>query len=150
MSGRDIELFRAVANREPPKSRVSEFVAAVGRGGGKDSIASLIATVTAINFDPRGKLRPGEKATVMCLACDRSQAGIVFGYIRAYFEQIPSLAALVAQVGAESIEFRNHVVIAVHTNSFRAIRGRTLLCVIFDEAAFFRDETSASPDLELD
>lgn len=31
----------------------------------------------AINFDPRGKLRPGEKATVMCLACDRSQAGIV-------------------------------------------------------------------------
>jgi hypothetical protein len=50
MSGRDIELFRAVANREPPKSRVSEFVAAVGRGGGKDGIASLIATVHRHQF----------------------------------------------------------------------------------------------------
>jgi len=36
-------------------------------------------------------LRCGERATILCLACNRSQAGIVFGYIKGNFE-IPLLA----------------------------------------------------------
>jgi hypothetical protein len=59
----------------------------------------LIATCAAINFDPRGKLRPGEKATVMCVACDRHQAAILFNYIRGYFETIPALKAMVTSFG---------------------------------------------------
>jgi hypothetical protein len=39
-------------------------------------------------------------------------------------------------------------VIAVHSNSFRTIRGRTLIAAIFDEVAFWRDETSATPEIE--
>ena len=42
----------------------------------------------------------------------------------------------------------NGVTIAVHSNSFRLIRGRTLLACIFDEIAFWRDDTSANPDIE--
>ncbi len=42
----------------------------------------------------------------------------------------------------------NGVVISVHTNSFRSIRGRTLLACIFDESSFWRDESSATPDVE--
>ncbi len=65
----DTAQFREIAARDPPKSRARELVAIVGRGGGKDSIASLIATCAAINFDPRAsKLRPGETVVVMCLA----------------------------------------------------------------------------------
>jgi len=142
-------LFRSVADRDPPKARVRELVAIAGRGAGKDSIASAIAVAEDINFDPRGKLRPGELATVMCVACDRAQAGIVFGYIRGYFESVPSLKAMVVNFTSESIELSNRVIIEVHTNSFRAVRGRSLICVIFDEAAFFRDEHSSSPDTEL-
>jgi hypothetical protein len=82
MDADETAAFKEVAERSPPKQRVKEFVAIVGRGGGKDSIASLIATHAAASFDPRGKLRPGEKAVVMCLACDRHQAAIVFNYIR--------------------------------------------------------------------
>ena len=67
------ELFRHVAERDPPTKAARELVAVAGRGGGKDSIASLLATVAAINFDPRGKLRPGEKAVVMPSV--RSRAG---------------------------------------------------------------------------
>jgi hypothetical protein len=145
----ELGLFREVASRDPPSRRVKELAAIVGRGGGKDSIASLIATCAAINFDPRGKLRPGETATVMCLACDRAQAGIVFRYIKAYFETIPALRSLVIDWGSESIELRNGVIIEVHTNNFRAVRGRSLLCVIFDELAFWRDENFASPDVEV-
>jgi hypothetical protein len=40
-----------------------EVVIGAGRGAGKDSFASLILAVNAINFDPkRAKLRPGEFA----------------------------------------------------------------------------------------
>ena len=149
MTDGEVAQFRAVAERDPPEKRVRELVAIVGRGGGKDSIASLLAVTTALNFDPRGRLRPGERATVMCIACDRSQAGIVFSYIQGYFDTIPALGALVTNRTASSIELSNGVVIEVHTNSFRAVRGRSLLCVILDEVAFFRDENSVNPDTEL-
>jgi hypothetical protein len=141
--------FRAVAERDPPTQRVKELVAIVGRGGGKDSIASFLATLNAINFNPKDKLRPGEVATVMCLANDRKQSGIVFGYIRGYFETVPALAKMVKSVNAESIELNNRVVIEVHANSYRSVRGPSLLCAILDECAFYRSETSANPDTEL-
>jgi hypothetical protein len=149
MSDDELAAFRSVAEREPPKKRVSEAVIIAGRGAGKDSVASLIASCIAINFDPKGKLRPGEKAVVMCIAVDRTQARIVHGYIRAYFEQIPALAALVKSIDSESIELRNGVVIEVHTNSYRSVRGRSILAAVFDECAFWRDEDFASPDTEV-
>jgi hypothetical protein len=141
--------FKGVAERLPPKQRVKEFVAIVGRGGGKDSIASLIATHAAASFDPKGKLRPGEKAVVMCLACDRHQAAIVFNYIKAYFEEVPALKKMVKAITAESVELTNRVVIEVHTNSFRSIRGRSLLCAIFDEVAMWHSDESSNPDVEV-
>ena len=138
-----------MAERLPPKQRVKEFVAIVGRGGGKDATASLIASHAAASFDPKGKLRPGEKAVVMCLACDRAQAAIVFNYIRAYFEDVPALKKMVRTITAESIELTNRVVIEVHTNSYRSVRGRSLLCAIFDEVAHWKDETTSNPDTEM-
>jgi hypothetical protein len=95
-----------------------------------------------VNFDPRrSKLRPGEKAVVMLLAVDRSQAGVAFSYIRGYFEEVPALAKLVKHIGDDSIELRNRVVIEVHTNSYRSVR-------VCDEVAFWRSEDSATPDVE--
>jgi hypothetical protein len=61
---------------------------------------------------------------------------------------VPALAKLVKRIDADSIELRNRVCIEVHTNSYRAVRGRSLLCVICDEVAFWRSEDSASPDVE--
>ena len=60
-----------------------------------NSIATVIAAVMAVNFDSRGKLRPGERAVVMLLAVDREQAKIAFNYIAALFREIPALAKLV-------------------------------------------------------
>jgi hypothetical protein len=149
MFAAEIEKFRLVAERDPPTQPVSEAVFIAGRGAGKDSIATLIATNIAITFDPKhSKLRPGEKGIVMLLACDRAQAGVAFSYIRGYFEEVPALAKLVKHIGDDSIELCNRVVIEVHTNSYRSVRGRSLLCVICDEVAFWRSEDSASPDVE--
>ena len=47
----ELASFRDVSGRPPPKQRVKELVCVVGRGGGKDSIASLIATHAAASFD---------------------------------------------------------------------------------------------------
>ena len=149
MSAEEIAAFKEVASREPPKHRVSEAIFAVGRGGGKDLIASLIATSIAVNFDGRNKLRPGEAATVLCIATDRTQAAIVFKYIAGYFEKTAALRPLVKNFGRSVIELKNGVEIVVGTNSFRSIRGRSIICAIFDECAFWRSEESAVPDVEV-
>ncbi len=85
----------------------------------------------------------------MALACDRHQAGILFNYVRGFFETVPALKAMVVRVTADAIELSNRVVIEIHSASFRAVRGRSILCAVLDECAFFRDENFASPDVEL-
>ena len=78
LNATELELFHAVAERDPPRQPVREMAAVAGRGAGKDSVATVIAAVMAVNYDPRGKLRPGERAVVMLLAVDREQAKIGF------------------------------------------------------------------------
>ena len=55
---------------------------------------------------------------------------------------------MVVNQTADSIELSNRSVLTVATNSFRAIRGRTVACAIFDELAYWRDSESATPDVE--
>jgi len=125
----------SIADRAPPAQRVRECWLIAGRRAGKDSIVSLIAAYVAALFEPRG-LRRGERALVMCLACDRDQAKIVHGYIRSYFADIPPLRAMVMRETVTGVELDNGVDIAIATNTFRSVRGRSLLCAILDEAAF--------------
>ena len=141
--------FRSVAKREPPCRRVRELLIISGRRSGKDSVASGIAAHIAASFEPAGKLRPGERAVVALLAVDRSQAQVVLGYLRSYFERIPALAALVESATDSGFRLRNFVDIEIMTSDHRSIRGRTLLCVICDELAYWRSENSASPDREV-
>lgn len=77
-------------------------------------------------------------------SCRSLAQAIIHGILDA-----PALQALVVDFGSDAIELSNGVVIEVHTNSFRAVRGRTLPCCIFDEVAFWRDENFASPDVEV-
>lgn len=148
MTGDEVDFFRSVAERDPPKRRVRELWCIVGRRGGKDSVASVIAAHSAALFDQGHLLRPGERALVMCLAVDRDQAKIVLNYSRSFFTDIDLLKGLVQRTTATGFELKNNVDVAVSTNSFRAVRGRPILCAILDETAFWRDETSANPDEE--
>jgi hypothetical protein len=50
---------------------------------------------------------------------------------------------------AEAIVLNNGVVIEIHTASFRVTRGYTFAAVLADETAFWRDENSANPDVEI-
>jgi hypothetical protein len=106
-----------------------------------------LATYFAL-FVPH-KLSRGEKGLVLVLAASRDQAQVVFDYIRGYLEASPVLAQEVLDMTRTEIRLRNGVTIAVHANSYRTVRGRTLLACVFDETAFWRDETSAVPDREV-
>ena len=150
MTADEIDFFKSIAGgREPPTRRVSELVAVCARRTGKDSVASAVAAHSAALFDGQDKLRPGERAQILCLACDRDQSKIVLGYIRSYFSDIPALKAMVTRETASGFELNNGIDITVATNSFRSVRGRPILLAILDEAAFMMSETSASPDTEL-
>jgi hypothetical protein len=150
MTESEIQFFKSVSGgRDPPKRRVRELWCCCGRRAGKDSVASAIAAYTAAFF--RGgldRLRPGERAMVQLLARDRTQAGIVLGYIRSYFDFIPPLNAMVERRTSDGLALRNDVDVVVSTNSFRAVRGRAVLVSVFDEVAYWMDERSARPDLE--
>ena len=135
MTAAETEFFKSISGgREPPTQRMREQWWIAGRRGGKDSVASVVAAFTAASFDRPDLLRPGERGSVLCLACDRAQAKIVLGYIKSYFLDIPSLANMVVgDMTAEGFSLNNGIDIAVGTNSFRSVRGRPLLLVILDE-----------------
>jgi hypothetical protein len=142
------DFFRTVAQRDPPRRRVREIWIAAGRRSGKDSVASAINTwfVAFENYEER--LRPGELASVISLAVDRPQAKLQLRYARAYFERIGMLAGLVTRETADGLEFSNAAELTILANSFRSVRGRSIACATLGECAFWRDETSASPDTE--
>jgi hypothetical protein len=149
MTKAEIEFFRSVAERDPPKKRVRELWVAAGRRAGKDSIASMIAAHAAALFTGQDRLRPGERAMVACVSFDKATSRIILDYTRAYFGEISLFKQMVQNDDrAEDLALNNGVDIAILTNNFRAVRGRPILCAVFDEIAFWRDENSVSPDVE--
>ncbi len=148
----ELELFRSCTGRErPPESAVREAWFVVGRRGGKSMIAAAVAVFLAVIY---GVLRrgadfgPGELGVVMVLASDRRQAKQILRYAQGLIRASPMLAKEAADPTADSIRL-GRVVIEVHTASFRAVRGYTLVGAICDESAFWRDESSANPDEEI-
>jgi hypothetical protein len=142
--------FDAVAGgRGPPSEKVRELIAIVGRGGGKSRMAALIAAYVATCLDHSEKLAPGEVGMILVLAMSQDQALVVFNYIAAFLQFSPILAGRIESLTTTEIRLRGNIVIAVHSNDFRRVRGRTLLCVVFDEAAMWRSDESANPDREV-
>jgi hypothetical protein len=142
--------FESVAgSREPPQQQVAELWAIVGRRGGKSRMAAALAVFLASFVDHSKKLAAGEVGYVLVLAPTQKQAHLVFGYAKAFIESSPILLRQIDRTLADEIRLTNGVTIAVHPASFRSVRGRTLVGCIFDESAFWRDETSAEPDIEV-
>jgi len=149
LSRQDRRAFEVVAgSRKPPAQKVRELWAIVGRRGGKSRIAAAIAVYIAVFIDHAEKLSAGEVGMILVLAASRAQAGVVFGYIKGFIQAAPLLSLQVESKTADEIRLNGNIVIAVHPNSFRTVRGRTLLACVFDELAFWRDETTANPDTE--
>jgi phage terminase large subunit-like protein len=148
LSEDELKIFASVAgDRAPPTQRVRELWAIIGRRGGKSRMAAALAVYIALFMKP--KLAPGERGMVLVLAASLEQSKVVFGYALAFLQASPVLRREIVDSTQSEIRLRNGVVIACHANSFRNVRGRTLLACIFDEVSFWRDETTATPDSEV-
>jgi hypothetical protein len=149
LTSSELTVFEQVAGERPvPKHRVRELWAIVGRRGGKSRIAAAVAVYIACFCKDRHCLAHGEVGHILVLAASRDQARVVFEYCLAFLEQSPILRQELLSVTASEIRLRGNLVIGVHSNSFRNVRGRTLIACIFDECSFWRSDDSANPDLE--
>jgi hypothetical protein len=149
MDSRELGLYRACTRRQyPPDTGVKEAYAIVGRRGGKSRIVSFAAVYIACFYSFRKYLAPGEVGLVLCLARDRDQAKVVFGYIAGIIKSVPALTQMVTNWRADEIELTNGITITVKTSDYRAVRGPTVVCCIADEVAFW-DSQGVSPDKEI-
>lgn len=135
--------------REPPSSRVAELWVVAGRRSGKSRLAAAVAAHLGAVAEHAANLAPGEVGQVLVLAATKAQAQAVFGYVHGFLHESPALHGLVRNVTAEEIQLHGNVSIAVHAANFRTVRSRTILACVFDETAFWRDESSANPDQEI-
>jgi len=123
-----------------------EAYAICGRRGGKSSCAALIAVWEALFSGQAEQLSPGEKGYIFCIATDRNQAGIVLSYIRAI---LSNFEEIIDKDLAWNIHLRNNVIISIRPAAYRGIRGYSILAIVADEIAFWRDENSANPAQEV-
>lgn len=150
LTAQELSIFHALTGRtDPPTRQAAEAWLVIGRRGGKSFIVALVAVFLATFRDYRNHLAPGERGTVMILAADRKQARVIMRYVKGLLEGVPMLRRMIIAQREESIELSNRIDIEIHTGSFRAVRGYTVVAALLDEVAFWRSDESANPDREI-
>lgn len=142
-------LWRVITGRtDAPTEAFSEAYLIKPRRAGGTLFAAAMGLHAALQ-DYRERLGPGELATVAMIASDRRQARQLTNYVKGLIADSPIIAAEVQAETVETITFAHRVQLEVHTTSFRSTRGYSYAAVILDELAYFRDDFSANPDVEL-
>lgn len=117
----------------------------VVRAGGRGGKTSRLLATKAIHASltvPLPDLRTGERGRALLIAPDKALALQALSFVRGYLEA-PALAGLVANDTAECITIRRpdgklvDIAIGAATRGGKAARGRSLVFVGMDEAAFF-------------
>jgi phage terminase large subunit-like protein len=140
---------RCTGRTTPPTEPVSEAWLVCGRRAGKSFVLALTAVYLAAFNDYRRHLAPGERATILIIACDRRQARTITRYIRALLTLVPMLARMIEREAAESFDLNNSVTIEVGTASFKSVRGYAVVAALLDELAFWPTDNAAEPDYEI-
>jgi hypothetical protein len=145
----ELALFQQCTGRSAPSLLgYLEVSLVVGRRGGKSLILALIAVYLACFYNWRPYLTGGERGSIVIVATDRRQAGVILRYIKAFLA-IPPLVGMIERETADTIDLDNLVTLEIQTASFKTIRGRTIVAALADELAFWSDENSANPDIEI-
>jgi hypothetical protein len=150
LTPQELFLFRECTGRsEAPTKPASEGWLICGRRSGKSFMLALVAVYLAAFHSYRQFLSPGERGTIMVIACDRRQARTIFRYIGGLLTKVPMLARMVERQTAECFDLNNDVTIEVAVASFRSVRGYTVVAALLDELAFWRSDESSNPDAEI-
>jgi hypothetical protein len=149
MTDEQLATFRELTGRtNAPTAQAKVATLLCGRRAGKSRIAALVAVYLAV-WRVWPNLVRGEQGVIMLIACDKTQARVILGYIAALLEALPNLAAMVRTRTNESISLINGISIECRALSFRSIRGVTVLALLADEICLWRSDESATPDREV-
>jgi hypothetical protein len=147
MSIEELKIFQgATARQTPNPNGYFENFGIIGRRGGKSRIASLCAVWEAVFGGWSEKLSKGELGWEMILATDKNQGKIILNYVKALLELVPGV---VSRLTEETVYLKNNIAITVKPATFRASRGYSTVFICLDELAYFRDENSANPAVEI-
>jgi hypothetical protein len=151
MTPEQLALYQKHTGRTaPPLEPIHEAWLVCGRRAGKSFILALIAVFLATCRDWRAFLGPGEVGTIMLVARDRRQARVLRRYVGGLLHAVDMLRRQITAEDAEGITLANRVCIEIHTASFRAVRGYTIVAALLDELAFWPTaEDAAEPDIEV-
>jgi hypothetical protein len=141
------ELFGRIAGgRQPPSRPCKEAWIVAGRRSGKSRMAALVGVYLATFRQYH--LSPGEVGHVLILAGSKAQAKTVFSYCKGFIESSAILSRQLLEATADELRLRGNIVIAVHPNSFRSVRGRTLVAAVLDETSYWVESEEQPSALE--
>lgn len=138
----------------PPEARRVVVVVAGARAGKTYVIGALRALHLALTC-PLNTLAPGEEAVAAIIAPDPRQRKQAYNYVLGAARSHADIAALIeGDPGKESFRLRrtDGVVLVESVPAKRggsAGRGRSLVCAVLEEAAFFLDENHVVNDVEV-
>ena len=87
--------------------------------------------------DWRPFLTKGERGVIMVAAADKSQAGVIFSYIKSFIADVKALRPLIVRETLDTLELSNGISVEVAAASYKSIRGRTVVAFLADELAFW-------------
>ena len=146
MSDDEAAIFKQGTARESlPTVPARECWVVAGRRSGKSRIAAVaVVFLAAIR---QWRMAPGERPMVLLIGPSRRQAAVVLSYATAMIEMLPGVT--IARKTADEVELSTGVTIRIESASFRTPRGFSIVGVVADEIAFWRDESGACPDVEI-
>lgn len=108
LTSQEREVFKRFTGRKrEPGRRIEEAEFLVGRRGGKDRAASVLATYLATLIDWSPVLAKGEHGLVLCIGPDQRQAKITRDYIEGVFDASPILSGLIVNRTSDTLELSN-------------------------------------------
>jgi hypothetical protein len=147
------QLFGDVA--AVPESARAVFVAVAGARSGKSYVFGALYALWRALVADLSSLAPGEVASAVIVAPDLRLARQTLRYVLGAAKKRPEVAQLIEAEGADSFTLRRPDGRAVTieclpaTRGGSALRGRSLVCAVLDESAFFRDESAVVNDAEV-
>lgn len=150
MTKAELDLFRQCTDmKQPSDEKIREAWVIVGRRGGKSSIAALLAVWLACFKDWTPYVRPGERPYIFVIST-KLQAQTVKDYVLGMLESKPYLSKKIEIDRQFEIDLKNHVRISCQPCSYRALRGKTVVCAILEEVCYWRwEEEAAVQDKEV-
>jgi hypothetical protein len=165
------ELVRVAFDGEQPEGRLGELIfgslepipqsargvlcAVCGARSGKTYVLGALRLLHQSLTTPLETLAPGEQAIGLIVAPDMRLARQALSYVKGACRMRKQLSALVVAETADSITLRRPEggVVAIEclpaTAGGGAVRGRSLVGALLDEAAFFRDDSYKVNDAEI-